>query len=540
MIEDDTAFFDRYESAIVRLATCRAVNEKSQPPLLVFASLEFVHSDRPYPDSTPLDDGIPPHTHSGGSSGLRVYFRRVAMRASDALHWYRGASRGNLTVPIPSDPADRGRFDGTPLRSPALIEEPPWPRLAFPISDESIFGGSQITYPTPFLGPGSMPARIHRLMPAADPDLDSLSRDLIACDWLAPRVHFRIDDYRELLGGIVLIAPDPQVGKVKQFFTRDASKKERLVTQVEARAKQNLEELGLTIFEQRFGAISTFRQVAVPADGCVVTEPPAEIRASGYMLGHPTRGLIDFQPPTPFIRTVGLTTETSTRRVKLQTREGRAKDAEVKEHEIGEQTLVTNSLIGETAPPLDAYTRFWESVELRQTGGQARKSDQRWIDDPATARAFLRGLIGSARREVFVADCFFNGQELAGYLHFVRRLSVQIRILTSREAFGRVPDGRAALQEMLDSLATFQARGIADIRVRVMRNKDGGPILHDRFLAVDGAVWFSGNSLNAIGQRESIIIKLPDPRPVIERLNVIFESESEDFLAFANIQNTLQ
>jgi hypothetical protein len=73
-----------------------------------------------------------------------------------------------------------------------------------------------------------------------------------------------------------------------------------------------------------------------------------------------------------------------------------------------------------------------------------------------------------------------------------------------------------------------------------MRNKDGDPILHDRFLVVDGAVWFSGNSLNAIGQRESIIIKLPDPGAVVARLDALFENESEDFLTFANIQNSPQ
>jgi len=62
-----------------------------------------------------------------------------------------------------------------------------------------------------------------------------------------------------------------------------------------------------------------------------------------------------------------------------------------------------------------------------------------------------------------------------------------------------------------------------------MHNRRGQPILHDRFLVVDGAVWFSGNSLNAIGQRESLIIKLPNPEPVIARLSNIFRTESDDF-----------
>jgi hypothetical protein len=434
MSEAETSIFDQYESAIIRVATCRAIGEKSRPPLLVFASLEFAHSDRPRPDSTPLNgDGVPPHLRSPGSSGLIAYFRRVAMKATEALRWYRDAAKGVLTTPVPDDPLERGRFDGTALRSPTLVDEPAWPQLAFPISDQSLFGSGQIAYPTPFLGPGALPARIHRLMSAADPDLESLARDPRLCDWLAPRVHFRVEDYLELLGSIVLIAPDPQVAKVKQYFTRDAARKERLVTQVQARARQNLQGLQLTIFEERFGAISTFRQLAVPPDGNVVTEPPGEIRASGYMLAHSERGLIDFQPPTPFLRTIGLSMETFSRTVRLQTRDSKKKGAEVKTHDIGELTSVSNSMIGDATQPLSAHARFWQSVGLRQTGSQARKSDQMWINDPESARAFLRGLIGSAREEVFVADCFFNAEDLAGYLHFVHRLNVRIRVLTSRE-----------------------------------------------------------------------------------------------------------
>jgi len=539
LTENETTLFACYEWAIIRLATALPVADRSRPPLLAFASVEFVHSDRPRPDSTPLDErGIPPHTRGDGPSGMRLYFRRAALAAADALQWYRGVAKGTLTVPIPSDPSERGRHDGEPLRGPALVDEPPWPKLAFPIVDSSLFAGSKATYPAPFLGPGAAPARIHRLMAAADPDLESLTHDPIACKWLAPRIHFRIDDYPELLGAAILIAPDPQVAGVKQFFTRDASKRELLVTLVQARAKQQVQGLDLTIFEERFGAISTFLRAVVPADGIVVTEPPAEIRASGYMLGHPERGLIDFQPPTPFIRTVGFTMETSTRSVRLQTRDSKKRDAEIKEHEFPETTVVTNSLVGDTERPLSAHERFWEAAAMRLSTDQARKADQRWIDDPATARVFLRGLIGSAREEVFVADCFFNGEDLAAYLHFVRRLNVSIKVLTSREAFEAIPDTAAAIRGMQASIESFHQRGIQNIVVRLMHNKGGEPILHDRFLAVDGAVWFSGNSLNAIGQRESVIIKLPDPASVMERLNRLFETESDDFSSFANLQSS--
>ncbi len=532
MNETEAFIFDRYEFAIIRLATCRNVNQKTQPSLLVFASLEFVHSDRPRPDSTPLDsNGVPPHLTSA-SSGLTAYFRRIGMKAADALHWYREAASGTLTLPIPDNPSERGRFDGSPLHSAPLIDEPPWPQLAFPISDQSFFGSGQIIYPVPFIGPGAQPARIHRLMSAADSNLEALPRDPSLCDWLARQIHFRIDDYLELLGSIVLVAPDPEVAQVQQYFTRDTARKEQLATVIHARGGKTLEGLLLTVFEERFGAISTFEQRTVPADGHVVTKPPGEIRASGYMLAHPQRGLIAFQPPTPFMRTIGLSMEMLTRRVRLQTRDSKKKDAEIKTHDIAEFTSASNSLIGDTEPPLDAHSHFWQSVALRAAGSQARKSDQTWINDPQTARALLRGLIGSARDEVFVADCFFDAEDLASYLHFVRRLTVRIRILTSREILKGPQERAISLQKMVESVSRFHERGIMDVQVRFMRNQDGGPMLHDRFLAVDGAVWFSGNSLNTIGQRESMIIKLPDPKPVLSRLQKIFDNEADDLATF--------
>jgi hypothetical protein len=535
MIEAETAFLASYDSAIVRFATCRPADKKSQPPLLVFASLEFVHSDRPKPDSTPLDaKGIPPNIRSRGSSRSQVYFRRVAMKAPDALAWYRQAAAGKVNSPIAADPSDQGRHDGGSLRVPSLVEEPPWPQLAFPISDQSLFGGGTY-YPTPFVGPGAAPARIHRLMSAADPVLEVLARDIVVCGWLASRIHFRIDEYPELLGSIALIAPDPQVRSVKQFFTRDKEGKERLVTLLQPRTGQNLDRLELTILEERFGAISTFLRPRIPPHGAVVTEAPAEIRSSGFMLAHPERGLIHFQPPLPFIRTVGFRMETSSRRVQLQTRDSKKKDAEVKTHEIGEFVPGFDSVVGDATPPMNAHARYYEAFARRRVSGQARTNDQRWINDAASARAFLRALIGSAREEVFVADCFFSGEELSGYLHFVHRLNVHLRVLTSREAFGHRQDRVTSVHRMQQNLATFLKRGLTNVEVRVMRNKEGEPILHDRFLVVDGAVWFSGNSFNAIGQRESMIVKLPNPTPVINRLNELFENETDDFATFSNL-----
>ena len=58
------------------------------------------------------------------------------------------------------------------------------------------------------------------------------------------------------------------------------------------------------------------------------------------------------------------------------------------------------------------------------------------------------------------------------------------------------------------------------------------PRLHDRFLVIDGAAWFLGGSLNAIGERPSLAVRLPDPEPVEARLEEIVVAE--DTLSFEN------
>jgi hypothetical protein len=49
--------------------------------------------------------------------------------------------------------------------------------------------------------------------------------------------------------------------------------------------------------------------------------------------------------------------------------------------------------------------------------------------------------------------------------------------------------------------------------VRVMPGKDK-PVIHDRYLIVDGEVWHCGPSLNELGERLGVIVRLPDPLSV--------------------------
>ena len=48
--------------------------------------------------------------------------------------------------------------------------------------------------------------------------------------------------------------------------------------------------------------------------------------------------------------------------------------------------------------------------------------------------------------------------------------------------------------------------------------------MHDRFLIVDGTVWLSGNSLHTLGERAGVIVRLPDPTPIISGIKAFWLS----------------
>ena len=72
------------------------------------------------------------------------------------------------------------------------------------------------------------------------------------------------------------------------------------------------------------------------------------------------------------------------------------------------------------------------------------------------------------------------------------------------------------MNEFAGALESFKKRGMGNVSARVLGGRN--PRLHDRFLVVDGRVWFLGISLNALGSKASMILMVPDPEPVLDRL----------------------
>jgi hypothetical protein len=107
---------------------------------------------------------------------------------------------------------------------------------------------------------------------------------------------------------------------------------------------------------------------------------------------------------------------------------------------------------------------------------------------------------------------------------------IDVVVLTSGEELKNKDqiDSKMEAGEVL--LRQLESRSeMSHIKVRVMT---GTPAVHDRFLVIDDKVWLTGNSLNSIGDRAGMMISVPEPSVVVEKLEeVIYHAQRTKDLA---------
>ena len=359
--------------------------------------------------------------------------------------------------------------------------------------------------------------------------------------------------YREYLGSLTLIAPDPIIKTIHNFIAEDKSGPgEDLVFRFVPRPGQTLTGLQLTIIEKRANLLSRFETIPVPADGLVVLRSQLPVQASGYVVTHPTHGVLADQPPLPFIRSINMNVGVASRRVKIVAPKSEARRSADASYEVVESSHEVLSTQG-SAAPMTTVARVFESEARRSRQALARSLGQTWFEDGQREAAlnFIRSRIGRARTQVIIADPYFGANQIMQFVHAIQDIKVDIFVLTSRLAFeangeeddreptqhetstsaatdisaedppepSRESEHLRRLHEFQGALETLERRGVPNARVGVLAGRS--PPLHDRFLSVDDDVWFLGNSLNALGDRASLILKVPDSEPLLARLHAM-------------------
>ena len=362
-------------------------------------------------------------------------------------------------------------------------------------------------------------SRAHFLHTRCSPNHHELLRRPENSAQLERWLHFDLVDlYQDYLGAICLIAPNPLFRSIeKSHLDKPRGRSVKMVAyKLIARANQSLNNIRLEIVNENM--LGRHTPVAAVFDGDTaikVFEFAEELDQEGRTITHPRHGLLGWNEPTPLIRTIQLDAAVETRRKSIEV-PAHGKRRPCFKYEISEYQHEINTIIGTPLDDSTIQTKVAKAQHRRKL--RQRGAGQHWFhDEPEVAAKFIREEIGTARSKVMIADPYFEARGLLAFGHAIQSLlDVKLKVLTAATCLK--DDASSQMKEVLDK--TFRTYPLIP-EVRVL--SDSPVSLHDRFLVVDDNVWLSGNSLNTIGQRAGMVVRLFDPEPVIARLDCLWK-----------------
>ena len=497
VIESADDAWTGYGQAIVHLAWLRDDEVRH----LLFGMVELRPSEFPAADSSPE------LSHRAANKGrLYLHYRRFAMPAEEAVRWYEAAANGNLVLPGDCDRSNAGKV----LRGGPFLAWPAWPNLA--TSNKLDFAPDWMhDSRAHFLDSRSSLSR-KALEPVRKPTNSAQLEK-----WL----HFDLVDlYHDYLGTLCLVAPNPLFRRIEKSHLEDRpnGSGETVAYKLVARSGQSLDGVRLEVTnEGPRGLLTPVTAEYSDDDAIRVLEFPEQIDREGRSVTHPRYGLFSRSEPAPLIRTIKLTPAVENRRKSIPVSPvGKRPPYTYSVPEWHQDGAIT---IGAEMDDSAIHSKWVEADHRRM---RRKKGDrQLWFHNrPADAAQCIRDIIGSARETLLIADPYFGGHELLAFGHAIQWPDVQLRILTSTAYFKKHKKQEfntgAELQRLTQTFQSYPAIP----EVRLLPGKESP--LHDRFLVVDGDVWLSGNSLHTIGERASVVVRLPDPEPIVIYLDAFW------------------
>jgi hypothetical protein len=500
---------DHYQWAVIRLAT---LQERGKAGTLLFATVTLLAPGRSLPTKM---KGV---EKCFVNKTTMVFFRRTILNRQAAIDWYRSLGNGNEKTPVPFHVEDvEEKLDGRNIVVSKLIDNPAWPHLGLPMGEGLIAQPTGRSHPAPFIG--SVPARIHRRFGSAD-NFNTLLANNEALAFMARRLHIDLRRYPEYLGSVALVVPDPIIKQIDNFMipSRDQHG-ERVFYRFIPRPGQTLEGLQITTFDEEAHLLTSFETLDVPIDGILDVDKGNCFGTYGYVVRHREYGVLAHMPPTGFLRSIEFNSHAISGGVKINVPISDSPNSSRMEYLAGNRShLSTSTIVGDEVSPLNVSSRVAIASSQRDRVAIAQEYGQRWFPNGSREEAmrFIQGEIRKARERVIIADPYWGSLQVGQFLYVVDGNAVNVTLLTSSLAFKG--DKLKSKIEKLKSFKKMIGQLDTDAKVIVDARVLPSSALHDRFLVIDNIVWFLGNSLNTLGDKASMLVKLPNPDEVIKQL----------------------
>lgn len=506
-----------YRIAVVRLATFQA--QRTQAGRLLFASVTLLAGQRERPQSSKSVEICPV-----GKSEGRVYYRRVVLEVRAAIDWYLGLGREATNVtPVPSQEGERIAQDGASIVVPSLVDRPRWPRLGLSLGQDLVASPLEPSQPCPFVG--SVPSRVHRRF-GEQSGVEGLLSDEPCVAFLRKRVHVDFRKYPEYLSSAVLVAQDPLIKRIDNFFVPQPDGGEKEVIRVVPHRRGNLDGLSVTVFERQAELLTRFETRQLPESGLLMLASNEPLAATGLLVSHESMGPLQVQAANHYLRAVSLGVHVDGPTVQIEAPADDSRRAARTRYAATSTTRVSSATAG-TPSMGNVDGRVESASERRRLAAAARRYEQCWLEggDREAALTFVRARLRQATETILIADPYLSALQVWQLL-FASPARCSVTILTSRLAFeaqflddSSELDESGRLQGFADALAKLQHHVQTPAKAFVLPGQS--PELHDRFLCVDDAVWLFGGSFNGLGKRASLAIKLPEAVDVKSKLQVM-------------------
>jgi hypothetical protein len=463
---------------------------------------------------------IPPPIHDGCRWGPRlkkcngrVFADHVPLSASAALAWYESARQGQVVRPERDGSvlvADDHR--ATICQPLGWSEEPIWPRYVLADAEHRL----------PFLSRWHVTPRMHHLMPLAT-NWDYSPEEAAELDgFVESEVGFRITGWTQLAESIHLVVPNPYYRRYREeLVSAPAPAVESIHVSVEPRNGVELPTLEVELVEHRPTGRSAALRVPLDVHARTVPMGPA-IHEMSATVQLASGGLLETSPRASWLR--GL--HTSMNPV-FGSRQVYAIDAQGRSDTYHVNILHGDLSKQEKPEPVTAIGQLIALMNDASIKDTASKLQQHWSGhNRDTVSDFVRSLIRPARDQVLIADPYLGPAEIKQYALAVGLAGVRMRLLTTRTALAKEsPVAQALPGEIIRWRAMDPSLGTIEVKVMTADK------LHDRFLRVDNRLYALGNSLNSLGVKGSLFMRVPDPTPIFDKLDQIWDLHETKALA---------
>ena len=501
LCQHETLFTEDYDNAAISIVWYR--NDKVRT--IVFAFIELLPKE--FPEPIEIEEKSI-SLNKKGAQRQAFYYKKIKCSVKDALEWYASIQNGQDIAFVNGEDMHFFKYD--------YKEDVQFPNLLVSNKLPYVYGYDNcVRYNTQYNI--EMPLNIKTLI------YETRYRNFIN-----DNINFDIVKHPQYIGSINIAAYNPLIRDVRIRLQSDENTfQEKVLVKIEPRENANLTGLKYVHIEKRLNGYANYKEIEI-TDTTFTISAQNNVEQVAYLIICPKRGIIDCANFCNFVKSIQCSFDIVAGRKNVNVPDKNLKNQMASNYQTDMISDTSEIVVKDDFKPSEELRSFLLNCEeLKKLQKEEENNTQRiFYNNPEEAEEFVRNIIASARKTVVIIDPYFNVRELFNFAFAVKNPKIPIEIITSFIGFKNCENSEKAVQlaqNLLNNIEKYKSYN--NICSYIMLGDK--PAFHDRFIIVDDNVWLSGNSLADIGKRASILVKLQNPKEILNIHEQIVQDEKK-------------